>query len=173
MDQLWDCQSSLHDKIREEALVMPPHDNVLTMLTEGLSYIHSQGLIHGELRPENVLFSSNSAYGRPATIKLADFGLSIQPMDGNIWMAPELLIMLGEKFSRKAKREDLRAENDLFSIGCVFFYFLSKGKHPFSVNDSKEDTMDIMGRITSKLDIDAITLSSSPIINFQSKYQYG
>ncbi len=93
---------------------MPPHDNVLTMLTKGLSYIHSQGLIHGELRPENVLFSSTIAHGRLTSIKLADFGLSIQPLDRNIWMAPELLIMLGENGSKKVEREDLRVENDIF-----------------------------------------------------------
>lgn len=140
---------------------MPSDDRVLLMISKGLNYIHSQGLVHGELKPQNVLIYSNAG-GRETTIKLADFGLSIQPLEITIWMAPELLLLATEK---KIEQKDLRKENDLFSVGCIFFYFLTEGRHPFSVYESSNDS-DIIERITNKLEIDTI---SSFLTNFQSK----
>ncbi|KIJ26364.1 hypothetical protein M422DRAFT_132475, partial [Sphaerobolus stellatus SS14] len=63
---------------------------------EGLNHLHSYGIVHGDLKGENVLVSSD---GTPC---LADFGLSkssnehgfttTTPISGSIhWMAPELL----------------------------------------------------------------------------------
>ena len=43
-----------------------------------------------------------------------------------------------------------------FSVGCIFFYYLTEGTHPFSVNELSND-IDIIGRITNKLEIDPIT----------------
>jgi [calcium/calmodulin-dependent protein kinase] kinase len=36
---------------------------------EGLAFIHKNGILHLDVKPENILFKSN-------TLKIADFGLS-------------------------------------------------------------------------------------------------
>ena len=42
-------------------------------IVEGLLFIHSAGVLHRDVKPENVLRSANG--GRPS-VKLADFGVS-------------------------------------------------------------------------------------------------
>jgi serine/threonine protein kinase len=50
-----------------------PQTNVMKLLsevTEGLEYLHSKGIVHGDLRGANVLISEDGV------ARLSDFGLS-------------------------------------------------------------------------------------------------
>jgi serine/threonine protein kinase len=51
-------------------------------------------------------------------------------------MAPEILelVIKMEESSRDSTSEELphgTIQSDTFAAGCVFFYFLTRGKHPF------------------------------------------
>lgn len=125
---------------------MPPYDlMVLLQLSAGLEYIHSNELVHGDVRPENVLISTGTAGSRQRVLmKWADFGLC--RTDDKLkwkrsqWVAPEQIDHEDDEDKRNARkhgagsREQTRAattESDIFSEGCVFFYFLLGGIHPF------------------------------------------
>lgn len=114
-------------------------------LLEGLSYLHSQGVIYCDLKPSNVLLNE---YG---TLKLSDFGLSKKINDyinnngGNsdslsnssdpskpkagtpYYMAPEL-------FSDNGVHSFF---SDFWALGCVM-YEMATGKPPFSSNSLKD-----------------------------------
>ena len=95
----------------------------LQQLAEGLNYIHSQGIVHRDIKPQNILIS------RGETLKIADVGLAkplydIQSQFGIIdrtfqdymsslvgspnYMAPEVW---GQHYNEKS---------DVFSLGLVF-----------------------------------------------------
>ena len=72
----------------------PSDPIVLYQIADGLDYIHSQKLIHRDIKPDNILISMNGQ------LKLSDFGLSKQistrdtcsmsGMKGTLlWMAPD------------------------------------------------------------------------------------
>jgi serine/threonine protein kinase len=104
-------------------------------IADGLGAAHARGLIHGDIKPENVILLED---GR---VKLLDFGLARRtmveartlsastitvstakpsPSGGTLaYMAPEQL--LGESSD---------ARTDLYSLGVVL-YELAGGKHPF------------------------------------------
>jgi serine/threonine protein kinase len=150
------CLTSLDSYFRQPQLfhgviLMPSDKEVLLQIVEGLQYIHSQNLIHRDVKPENILISGD----KPAVIKWTDFGLSkrVANRDGTIWssqkgtkgwMAPEVdanqeKVIAGEK-------------SDIFCLGCVFFFFLTPTIHPFG-NNSNERKNNIKSKIQPNLTI--------------------
>lgn len=106
------------DELREIALP----------LMDALAYAHGRGVLHGDLKPSNVMVSEDG-------VRLFDFGLG-QAEEGvlsglpqlsrsrfNAWTpgyaAPELL-----------EGQPLSARADIFALACVL-YELAEGKHPF------------------------------------------
>ena len=100
-------------------------------ICDGLGYIHTQGIIHGDLKCDNILLSTEKKfiiddmfYPIP---KLADFGLS-QFKPNNIiagtpgYIAPEIY-----------KGSGLTKKTDIFALGMVMFEILS-GLRPLPSN---------------------------------------
>ncbi|KAL6611286.1 hypothetical protein ACP70R_039214 [Stipagrostis hirtigluma subsp. patula] len=95
----------------------------------GLVHLHNLGIIHRDLKPQNVLISTDG----PIRAKLSDMGISKRlqedmtsvshhgtGMGSSGWQAPEQL-----RHGRQTRAMDL------FSLGCLIFYCITKGKHPF------------------------------------------
>uniref|UniRef100_A0A8D3BZM8 Serine/threonine-protein kinase/endoribonuclease IRE1 n=1 Tax=Scophthalmus maximus TaxID=52904 RepID=A0A8D3BZM8_SCOMX len=112
--------------------------NPITLLEQtmcGLSHLHSLNIVHRDLKPRNILLSGPSALGQVRAL-ISDFGLCKKIPDGRSsfslrsgipgtegWIAPEVLWDLpGNKPT---------AAVDVFSAGCVFYYVVSRGQHPF------------------------------------------
>merc|ERR1711862_728724 len=51
--------------------------NVFQHIVKAVAYIHQQGIIHGDIKPENVLFTKDPF----SVVKLCDFGLSRHATD--------------------------------------------------------------------------------------------
>ncbi|KAJ4825500.1 hypothetical protein Tsubulata_035021 [Turnera subulata] len=97
-------------------------------VVSGLAHLHELGIIHRDLKPQNVLIIK----GKTFYAKLSDMGIS-KRLVGDIsgWQSPEQLM----------NRRQSRAV-DLFSLGCVLFFCITGGKHPFG--DSFERDVNIV-----------------------------
>jgi serine/threonine protein kinase len=107
---------------------------------EGLDFVHATGVLHRDLKPDNILVINENE------IRLADFGLALLPGDdldleelqngvGSLsYLPPELL---------DGKFYDSRS--DLYSLGVCFYEALA-GYHPFeqvSLSEQLEIRQDI------------------------------
>jgi serine/threonine protein kinase len=84
-------------------------------LCQTLSYVHTNGIVHHDIKPQNILFAADG------TIKLGDFGVANRNVGTRMYMPPEMLI--GEQVSRTDPRVDV------YSLGLTLLEALT-GRHP-------------------------------------------
>ncbi|KAL0220479.1 hypothetical protein RCL1_000333 [Eukaryota sp. TZLM3-RCL] len=119
---------SLYDYLQTHKATTTDLWIITAQILRGLEYLHERGIVHGNVKPENVLICSSK---RPLRVQLCDFGVSSylirhfekSPTNPMLFMAPEVLT---------GHRPD--ATSDLWSLG-VLIYFLVHGEYPFNSAD--------------------------------------
>jgi len=106
--------------------------DVLEQMCAALARAHDLGVIHRDLKSDNIMLTSRG--GRQDFVKILDFGLA--------WLAKEArLAPKGAVFGtpeymspEQARGEDATASSDLYSLGVLFFEMLT-GQLPFRSGD--------------------------------------
>ncbi|WP_430632808.1 PASTA domain-containing protein [Zafaria sp. Z1313] len=116
---------TLREILRKEG-PLPPRQALayLSAIVAGLAAAHGQGLIHRDMKPENVLLSNSGA------IKVADFGLarptheyteaSLGALATAAYVAPEIV-----------NNRPADGRSDIYSVGIMLFELLT-GRQPFT-----------------------------------------
>ena len=124
-------------EIRHRTLYWRHSCDVICQAATGLHYAHQMGLVHRDVKPENLLIRSDGA------VKVLDFGLA---MIGGSEAEYSLATILGQNClgtadyiapeqSLDSLHVDCRA--DIYSLGCTF-YFLLTGQVPFPSTSTAE-----------------------------------
>lgn len=146
---------------------MPTEVEALMQMASGLAYIHSQNIVHRDIKPDNVLIAKNSDPKLKFVLKISDFTCS-KPMtqDGKhsytgprgtrAYHAPEYLRLEDGKM-KDEEMKNIREDKsiDIFPLGCLFFtYIVKKGTsiHLFSTpgkpfNLQEKDESDVTENI--------------------------
>ncbi len=129
---------NMRKHIQEQDLTMFQAVELVITVCGGLDFIHHHGIVHGDMKPENILISPSGA------VKIADFGLSqantfFQLSRDKLrgtkrYMAPEQLTR---------KKVDVRT--DIYSLG-VSCYELFTGQSPYMGKTGEEITREIVNR---------------------------
>ncbi len=106
-----------------------PSADVVRLLQEcawALSYAHGRGIVHRDVKPDNILI--DRASGRAL---ITDFGIArSQNSSAGLTMVGELIGTPQYMSPEQATGEALDARSDLYSLGAVAFYALA-GRLPF------------------------------------------
>jgi len=106
-------------------------------LCDALNYAHASGIIHGDLKPSNILLTPT---GEPVLLDFnlaRDDDLSLDVRGGTLpYMAPEQIIHL--MLDEESDTPNCDGTSEVFSLGVVLYELLS-GELPFKIDRESEN----------------------------------
>ncbi|MFN2400237.1 MAG: protein kinase [Gemmatimonadaceae bacterium] len=113
---------------RERSTPLAQAVRITRQIADALDYAHSRGVVHRDVKPENIMLSGGQAL-------LADFGVARALTD----VAGDTLTALGVTLGtptymspeQACAERNLDARSDLYSLACVFYEMLN-GSPPFT-----------------------------------------
>ncbi|XP_040820497.1 serine/threonine-protein kinase 17A [Ochotona curzoniae] len=142
---------------RDEAFSEKDVQRLMRQILEGVHFLHTHHVIHLDLKPQNILLTSESPLG---DIKIVDFGLSRivknseelrEIMGTPEYVAPEVL-----------SYDPISMATDMWSIG-VLTYVMLTGISPFLGDDKQETFLNISQMNLSYSEEEFDTVSESAI----------
>jgi serine/threonine-protein kinase/endoribonuclease IRE1 len=138
--------------------LMDPRDAVHQILS-GLTYLHGINIVHRDIKPQvrlsvldinpkNILIADFINPSKKLRFVISDFGLGKRLEDEQSffsvthasatgthgWRAPECInasITLKTGELKASERLKITKSIDIFSVGCVIYYIMTNGSHPF------------------------------------------
>jgi DNA-binding SARP family transcriptional activator/tRNA A-37 threonylcarbamoyl transferase component Bud32 len=113
---------------RDERLPVADAVAISVAVAEALAYAHNQGVVHRDIRPENILFESGHAL-------VGDFGIAgVLDVAGDERLSASGVALGAPAYSspEQARGEkNLDGRSDIYSLGCVLYEMLG-GEPPFT-----------------------------------------
>ena len=180
-DVIENREDGVSDKRREEWIdIMRCFDErkAMKQIASGLRHLHGLGLVHRDIKPQNILISSSSSSRGRYRMLISDLGLCKKLGDqssflstayGSIaagtagWRAPEMLqceddelesldilgtsdditmSSLGSSSSTSTTCQCLSKSIDIFALGCLYYYILTRGGHPYGLFDRQANIIE-------------------------------
>ena len=110
------------DKDKEENIKKEEIWNIFYQCMSGLNYLHSMGVIHRDIKPQNIFMTKNKI------IKIGDFGVSAKFKDKQILKKiislKNTIVGTYEFMAPEVFKKDYNEKSDIYSMGCVFYQIL-------------------------------------------------
>ena len=106
---------AVHQDAKDRAWCWP----LMQEMAEALVHAHSQGVIHRDVKPTNILISVE---GRP---KLTDFGISLLKFELGTGVTVSSFWSIGYASPEQVSGQAATERSDIYSLGCVFYHMLS------------------------------------------------
>lgn len=118
---------SLRARLREGPLPVREALRIAEEVGAGLDFAHRSGVVHRDVKPENILFTDGHAV-------LTDFGIARAPSIRQDFRTDEGLIVGTPEYmspEQASGEANLTPASDIYSLACVVFEMLT-GQPPFS-----------------------------------------
>ncbi|MDX8045008.1 Stk1 family PASTA domain-containing Ser/Thr kinase [Gracilibacillus sp. S3-1-1] len=110
----------LHAPIEVEEVI-----EIMTQITSAISHAHDNGLIHRDIKPQNILIDT---YGQ---VKVTDFGIAVALSATALTQTNSVLGSVHYLSPEQARGGKANRKSDIYSLGIVLFEMLT-GYLPFS-----------------------------------------
>jgi serine/threonine protein kinase len=121
-------------------LDLPTGLNLIRQAAEALAYAHEQGMIHRDIKPDNLLLRAtggSAGAGRDYQVKICDFGLA-RLAEGSVLTASGVMMGTPAYMSpEQCQGLALDARSDQYSLGVVL-YQVATGRLPFDIKTPTE-----------------------------------
>ena len=120
---------TVRERLKKGALPWRDAVAIAAAIAEGLAAAHARGIIHRDLKPENVFLIADG------TVKILDFGLALQRLEGpnlgsdspTIADTAQGIVMgtFGYMSPEQVTGGRVDGRSDIFALGCVLYEMLS------------------------------------------------
>ncbi|MFB9957842.1 serine/threonine-protein kinase [Agromyces bracchium] len=122
---------SLAHRIAEGPVKPRQVADIGAQVADVLSYVHGRGVVHRDVKPENILVSEVPTFGYTLMTRLADFGVA-QFVDGTRLTGHGTIMGTAAYISpEQARGEEVTAATDIYSLGLVLLEAL-KGEREYT-----------------------------------------
>jgi hypothetical protein len=136
---------SLEARLRRDGRISPDDaQTILEQLAGALAYAHEKGIVHRDIKPDNILIEHGT--GRPM---LTDFGIAKQVASGGDALTQTGIIVGTPRFmspEQAAGDRNIDGRSDLYSLGVVAYTMLA-GRPPFDAAGFRELLAQQMTRV--------------------------
>ncbi|KAA6393414.1 MAG: putative NEK protein kinase [Streblomastix strix] len=118
---------------------------IVGQLAQSLNQLHRNEILHGDLKPENVLLTQD------LKVKLADFGLARQLQIGRGYTTNHGVFSKHQKFQDKGQQQKLiqTPACDIWAFGVMIFELLAQ-RHPFYDNNEDLNEQEFAQRVINQ-----------------------
>jgi eukaryotic-like serine/threonine-protein kinase len=99
--------------------------DVMTQVTGAISHAHANGIIHRDIKPQNILIDNNGK------VKVTDFGIAMALSGTSVTQTNSVLGSVHYLSPEQARGGTAIKKSDIYSLGIVFYELLT-GRLPFS-----------------------------------------
>jgi serine/threonine protein kinase len=139
---------TLRQRLRRGALEWREAVRIAAKVAEGLAAAHAKGVVHRDLKPDNVFVTS------AGLVKILDFGLALQRLDAAATIAQTaqgvILGTFGYMSPEQVLGERVDGRSDVFATGCVLYEMLT-GRPLFSGSTPQEIVAGVMHERTGEI----------------------
>lgn len=116
---------TLHEKL-EFSTRLNVHEacEIMLQLTSAVEYIHEHGVIHRDIKPQNIYYMSDG------TVKLGDFGIAINESDNSDSKSNSVMGSVHYLAPELCQSGHATVQSDIYALGVTFFELIT-GRLPY------------------------------------------
>ena len=117
-------------QVLDDTGILPPGQavGIAAAVCEGLEVAHTAGLVHRDIKPDNIVVSGGE-------VKILDFGIARADSTAGGTRTMGVLGTVAYVSPEQASGLPARRQSDLYSLGCVLFEMLT-GEPPFTADSA-------------------------------------
>lgn len=174
--------STLNELISKGPVARPLAMDISIKICKALSYAHSKGILHRDLKPQNVILTNKN--GDVAEVKVVDFGLAKirnEVREQNLTQTGDIVGSPYYMSPEQSQGLEFDARSDIYSMGCILYELLTgevplKGSSAMAtvlkhVNETPKKPSDKAPALAIPKELDELVLKSlekEPASRYQS-----
>ncbi len=136
--------------------------DVLEQLSHAVAAAHDEGVVHRDLKPDNVFLAGRKGVGAPFTVKVLDFGIAKLVSEAHTRFTAALGTPLYMSPEQMSPGSAIGAPTDVWAVGLIAFQLLS-GKVYWRAAHAQESTAMMLVNEVTSLVLDAASVRADAL----------